>query len=125
MSRSQRAGQDEVRPPAMLMATIESLPHPYEVLGLTYAAMAATSGIVPTGRLMDRLADQARAMGADAVLGIRLSQLTLPVASKPRPLSRVVEHYENQVIAVALGTAVRQLAREQGGRELEEQSPRP
>jgi hypothetical protein len=61
------------------MATIDSLPQPYEVLGLVYAAQAATAGIVPTSQILDRLADEAAAMGADAVIGIRLSQLTFEV----------------------------------------------
>jgi hypothetical protein len=91
------------------MATIESLAQPYEVLGLVYAAQAATAGIVPTGQILARLAHDAVAMGADAVIGIRLSQLTLPVGSRSRLLSRAVEHYQNTVVAVALGTAVRRL----------------
>jgi len=41
-----------------------------------------------------------------AVIGVRLSQLTLPVGSRPKLLSRAVEHYQNTVVAVALGTAV-------------------
>jgi hypothetical protein len=107
MGRSRPAPQPAPARAAILMATIESLPQPYEVLGLVYAAQAATAGIVPTGQILDRLADEAVAMGADAVIGIRLSQLTLPVASRSRLLSRAVEHYQNTVVAVALGTAVR------------------
>ncbi len=59
----------------------DTLPWPYEILALVDAAMSATSGIVPTARLMARLQDQALAWGADAVIGIRLSQFTLPGAS--------------------------------------------
>lgn len=107
MRRSRPAPQPEPARPAMLMATIDSLPQPHDVLGLVYAAQAATAGIVPTGRILDQLADEAVAMEADAVIGIRLSQLTLPVASRPKLLSHAVEHYQNTVVAVALGTAVR------------------
>ena len=107
MRRSRAASQPAPPGAAILMATIESVPQPYEVLGLVYAAQAATAGIVPTGQILDLLADDAVAMGADAVIGIRLSQLTLPVASRSRLLSRAVEHHQNTVVAVALGTAVR------------------
>lgn len=93
----------------VLMATVDSLPGPYHVLGLVDAAMAAPSGIVSTASLMARLADEAVAMGADAVIGIRLSQLTLPTASRAKLIGRVTEHMKNTVVAVALGTAVRQL----------------
>lgn len=76
--------------------------------------MSAGSGIVPTARLMARLQDQALAWAADAVIGIRLSQLTLPGASR---LFRAgwfgrVEHRENLVVAIAIGTAVRELPAE-------------
>ncbi len=90
------------------MATVDSLPQPYQVLGLVDAAMAAPSGIVAMANLMARLADGAAAMGADAVIGIRLSQLTLPTASRSRLLGRLTDHIQNTVVAVALGTAVRQ-----------------
>jgi hypothetical protein len=107
MRRSRPAPQLASARAAILMATIEFLPQPYEVLGLVYAAQAATAGIVPTSQILDRLADEAVAMAADAVIGIRLSQLTLPVASRSRLLSRAVAHYQNTVVAVALGTEVR------------------
>ena len=72
--------------------------------------MGQVSGIVPIARLMARLQDQALAWGADAVIGIR-RQLTLPGAS---PVFRAewfgcVEHREDMVVAIAIGTAVRQL----------------
>ena len=101
----------------VLLATVDTLPWPYEVLGLVDAAMSAVSGIVPTARLMAGLHEQALAWGADAVIGIRLSQLTLPGASR---LFRAgwfgrIEHRENLVVAMAIGTAVRQLAAEDNG----------
>src|SRR6266511_6329656 len=68
-------------PPAILMATVDSLAEPHQILGLLDAAMAAPTGIVPTARLMDLLANEAAAVGADAVIGIRLSQFTIPGAS--------------------------------------------
>lgn len=91
---------------AVLMATVDTLPEPYQVLGLVDAAMAASTGIVPVANLMMTLADKAAAVGADAVIGIRLSQLTLPTASRTRVTGRVTEHVQNTVVAVALGTAV-------------------
>lgn len=73
------------------------------------------ASFVPTARLMSRLQDQGRAWGADAVIGIRLSQLTLPGTSR---LFRAgwfgrIEHRETLVGAVAIGTAVRQLLAEE------------
>ncbi len=66
---------------------------------------------------MDRLHDQALAWGADAVIGIRLSQITLPGASQVFRAGRFgrVEHRENLVVAIAIGTAVRELADEDTG----------
>jgi hypothetical protein len=94
---------------AVLLATVDTLPWPYEVLGLVEAAMSAAAGIVPTARLMARLQDHALDWAADAVIGIRLNQLVLPGASR---LLRVgwfgrIEHRENLVVAIATGTAVR------------------
>lgn len=76
--------------------------------------MSATSGIVPTARLMARLQDQALAWGADALIGIRLSQFTVPGASQVFRAGWFgrVQHRENLVVAVAIGTAVRQLSEE-------------
>src|SRR5262245_61907920 len=93
--------------PAVLMATVDSLPEPCEILGLIDASMAASPGIVPTAHLMGSLAVKAAALGADAVIGIRLSQLTLPGASRARVFGRVVDHSGSTVVATALGTAVR------------------
>ena len=89
------------------MATVDSLPDSYQILGLVDAAMAASTGIVPTTRLMDLLEEQAAAIGADGVIGIRLSQLTIPGASRVGTFGRVIEHRANTVVAIAIGTAVR------------------
>ena len=99
----------------ILLATVDTLPWPYEVLGLVESSMSAAAGIVPTARLMSQLQDQARAWGADAVIGIRLSQLTLAGTSR---LFRAgwfgrIEHRETLVVAIAIGTAVRQLLAEE------------
>jgi hypothetical protein len=96
---------------SILLATVDYLPWAYEVLGLVEAAMGQVSGIGPTARLMARLRDQALAWSADAVIGIRLSQLTLPGASRVFRAGWFgrVEHSENMVVAIAIGTAVRQL----------------
>jgi len=61
---------------------------------------------------MARLQDHALAWGA--VIGIRLSQLTSPGASR---LFRAgwfgrVEHRKNLVVAIAIGSTVRQLSEE-------------
>jgi len=45
----------------VFLATVDTVPWPYEVLGLVEAAMSAASGIVPTARLMALLQDQALA----------------------------------------------------------------
>ena len=105
------AAQEPLDQSDILLATVDTLPWPYEILGLVDAAMSAASGIVPTARLTARLQDQANAWGADAVIRIRVSQLTLPGASR---LFRAgwfgrIEHRENLVVAIAIGTAVRQL----------------
>ena len=62
---------------------------------------------------MARLQDHALAWGADAVIGIRLSQLTLGASRLFRAgwFGRV-EHRENLVVAIAIGTAVHQLPEE-------------
>jgi hypothetical protein len=111
------AGPEPPDPSDILLATVDTLPWPYEILGVVETAMSATSGIVPTARLMARLQDQALAWGADAVIGIRLSQFTLPGAShvfRAGWFGRV-EHRENLVVAIAIGTAVRELSAEDTG----------
>ena len=56
---------------------------------------------------MDMLVNEAMAMRADGVIGIRLTQVALPVASQTAPLGRVTDHHVNSVVTTALGTAVR------------------
>jgi hypothetical protein len=92
--------------PAILMATVDSLREPYQVLGLIEATTAAPAGITPTAQLL-RLENEAVAMGADGVIGIRLSHHAVPGRSRARLIGRVVDHYGGTVLAVALGTAVR------------------
>ena len=94
---------------SVLLATVDTLPQPYEVLGLVEASFAANRGVVPTASLWDRLRAEAYELGADGVIGIRLSQVVLPSASKQRWFGNV-EHWSNVVVAVATGTAVRLLA---------------
>jgi uncharacterized protein YbjQ (UPF0145 family) len=77
------------------------------VLGLVEATMAVSNGTVPTARLLDLLENEAVAMGADGVIGIRLSQFTLPGASRARLIGRVIDHFGNTAVATALGTAIR------------------
>ncbi len=106
------AAQQPLDQSVVLLATVDTLPWPYEILGLVEVAMSADIGIVPTARLMARLQDHALAWGADAVIGIRLSQFTLPGASRVFRAGWFgrIEHRENLVVAIAIGTAVRQLA---------------
>lgn len=47
----------------VLLATVDTLPWPHEVLGLVQATLSAGSGIVPMARLMARLQDQALGVG--------------------------------------------------------------
>ncbi len=77
-----RAAELPLDQSVVLLATVDTLPWPYEILGLVETAMSAATGIVPTARLMARLQDHALAWGADAVIGIRLSQFTMPGASR-------------------------------------------
>ncbi len=60
---------------------------------------------------MARLQDNALSWGADAVIGIRLSQLTSPGASR---LFRAgwFGHRKNLVVAIAIGSTVGQLSEE-------------
>ena len=100
-------GSSRPEVPAILMATVDSLPEPYHVQGMVDAVLTGPPGMVPTSRLMDMLANEAIAMGADGVIGIRLTQVALPVASRAAPLGHVTDHYLNSVMATALGTAIR------------------
>jgi hypothetical protein len=109
-----RAAEQPLDQSVVILATVDTLPWPYEILGLVETAMSAGTGIVPTARLMARLQDHALTWGADAVIGIRLSQFTLPCASRvfrAKWFGRI-EHRENLVVAIAIGRAVRQLPAE-------------
>jgi len=109
-----RAGEQPLDQSVVLLATVDTLPWPYEILGLLETAMSAGTGIVPTARLIARVPDHELAWGADAVIGTRLSQFTMPGASqvfRARLFGR-----ENLVVAIAIGTAVRQLPGEDAGR---------
>ena len=99
----------------ILMATVDSLPEPYRILGLVEATVAVTTDVAPTAQLLDALEDEAVGLGADGVIGIRLSQITLPGTSRARFVGRVTDHVENTVVATALGTAVRRLPASQHG----------
>jgi len=99
------SGQPEL--PAILTATVDTLPEPYQVLGMVDAVLTGPPGIVPTSRLMDMLSNEAVAMGADGVIGVRLTQVALPIASQTAPLGRATDHYVNSVTTTALGTAIR------------------
>ena len=99
----------------ILMATVDTLPEPYRILGLVEATVTVPSYVAPTGHLLDILESEAVGMGADGVLGIRMTQITLAGASRARFVGRVTDHVEHTVVATALGTAVRRLA--SGGRD--------
>jgi hypothetical protein len=108
-NRDERATRADMRRPErrpIFMATVDSLPQPYQILGMVEATLAAPSGVVPTDALLDLLEKEAVGMGADGVIGIRLSHLTLPGASRARLIGRVTDHYGSTVVAFALGTAV-------------------
>jgi hypothetical protein len=95
------------RPP-VFMATVDTLPqHHYEIVGLVHASEPIAAGSAPMSVLLDALADQAAAMDADAVIGIRISEVSMPGMSRERLLGRVTDHYGGVVVATALGTAVR------------------
>ncbi|TMC03763.1 MAG: hypothetical protein E6J41_26555 [Chloroflexi bacterium] len=100
-------GSSQPESSAILMATVDTLPEPYHVLGMVDAVLTGPPGMVPTSRLMDILANEAVAMGADGVIGIRLTQVAVPVASQAGPFGRVTDHYVNSVVTTALGTAIR------------------
>ena len=95
--------------PVALMATVDTLPERYEVLGLVHASEQIAAGYLPTERLLDMLAQEAAAMGANGVIGIRMSQVAVPGMSRERLLGRVTDHYGAVVTAIAMGTAVRLL----------------
>ena len=69
----------------MFMATVDTLPqHQYEIVGLVHASEPIAAGSAPMAVLLDALADQATAMGADAVIGIRMSEVSMPGMSRER-----------------------------------------
>jgi uncharacterized protein YbjQ (UPF0145 family) len=98
------------------MATVDMLPQPFEVLGLVHASTAMLADYFPTNHLLDVLENEAASMGADGVIGIRVSEVTIPGASRGRLLGRVTDHYGGMVMATALGTAVRLLSSADPGR---------
>jgi hypothetical protein len=93
--------------PAIFLATVDSLPQPYEIVGLVNACEQVAAGYSPLNVLMDTLAGQAAALGADGVIGIRLSEVSVPGMSRERMLGRVTDHYGGAIMATAFGTAVR------------------
>jgi uncharacterized protein YbjQ (UPF0145 family) len=111
MDRKQRPA-DAQREPArgdrshILMATVDSLPEPFQILGLVHATTTVPSDAAPTDQLLDMLESEAVRMGADGVIGIRLSQVVVPGASRARYVGRITEHVENALMATAMGTAV-------------------
>ena len=60
----------------VLLATADTLPQPYEVIGVLDAAMWAESGIVPTTDLMDLLAQKAAAFDMSQTANATWSILT-------------------------------------------------
>jgi hypothetical protein len=102
--------------PPVFLATVDSLPQPYEIVGLVHACERAAAGYSPMGILLDVLANQAAGMGADGVIGIRMSEVSVPGMSRERFLGRVTDHHGGIVTATALGTAVRLLGSANPGR---------
>jgi len=98
------------------MATVDTLPQRYEILGLVHASERIAAGYFPTNLLLDELANEAASMGADGVIGIRMSQVSVPGMSRERLLGRITDHYGGAVMATALGTAVRVLSPRHPGR---------
>ena len=93
----------------ILLATVDTLPEPYQVLGLVEASVTGPADASPTSRLLDLLEEEAIRMGADGVIGIRLSLVTVPGASQGRLVGRVVDHF-GTVAGAVLGTAIRRLS---------------
>jgi hypothetical protein len=100
----------------VFLATVDSLPQPYEIVGMVHASERVAAGYSPMGILLDVLADQAAGMGADGVIGIRMSEVSVPGMSRERFLGRVTDHYGGVITATALGTAVRLLGTASPGR---------
>jgi hypothetical protein len=95
--------------PRVFLATVDTLPQPYELLGLVHASEQMPAGQFATNRLLDALEDRAAAMGADGVIGIQVSQAAIPGMSRERLLGRVTDHFGGVVMATAMGTAIRML----------------
>ena len=96
--------------PAVLMTTVDTLPQRYEILGLVQASQQVAIDQFPTDMVLDALGNEALSMGADAVIGIQMSQTFIPGMSRERVLGQVTDHYGGVVRVTALGTAVRRLA---------------
>jgi hypothetical protein len=99
---------DSLDRPGLLMASVDTLPQPYEGLGLVHASTVVAGGEFSTVALLDMLESEASALGADGVIGIWLSEAVLPSASRARLVGQVADH-ASRVAATALGTAVRWL----------------
>ncbi len=69
------AGSHPLDQSQILLATVDALPWPYEILGLVEATMSAAAGIVPTAHLMARLQEQARATRRSGVSSTRRPEL--------------------------------------------------
>jgi len=117
-----RASRDTQPPPpppqrpAVFVATVDTLPQRYEVLGLVHASEQIAAGYFPTNLLLAALAKEAASLGADGVIGIRITEVAIPGMSRERILGRVTDHYGGVVMATALGTAVRLLSSASPGR---------
>jgi hypothetical protein len=58
------AAPAEAKLPDVMMATVDTLPEAYEVVGMVEATLTARNGVPPTQQLLDGLAYHAAAMGA-------------------------------------------------------------
>jgi hypothetical protein len=107
---------EEPQPPRrrLFMATVETLPQPYQILGIVEARMAAPVGIVPATHLLAPLEGEAEALGADGVIGIQVNHVVLPGSSGIGLLGSRV-HHNSTVVATAIGTAVRVLPSARSG----------
>lgn len=90
----------------LLMATVDTLPHHFDVLALVHASEVVASGDFAVTRLLDRLESEATKLGADGVIGIRMSEVAVPRTSRTRLVGQVTDHYDSDIVATALGTAV-------------------
>src|SRR5689334_895478 len=85
--------------PRVFLATVDTLPQPYELLGLVHASEQMPAGQFSTNRLLDALEDRAAAMAADGVIGIQVSQVAIPGMSRERLLGQVTDHFGSVVMA--------------------------